>query len=103
MGSGLVSVVSRAEELRRRARAFVFGSKEQSLEDRLKDLTGELLNATVEQLTGATIVFPHAIPPTPEVRANTRSRVGLHTGHGAARKKIMDKRERVRFTSSLST
>jgi ferredoxin len=71
MGSGLVSVVSRAEELRRRARDVLFGSKEESLGERLKGLSGDLLNATVDLLTGAAIAFPHAIPqllkypPTP--------------------------------------
>src|ERR1019366_649015 len=71
MGSGLVSVVSRAEELRRRARNVLFGSKEQSLGARLESLSGDLLNAAVDLLTGVTIVFPHAIPqllkypPTP--------------------------------------
>jgi ferredoxin len=71
MGSGLVSVVSRAEELRRRARDVAFGSKEESLGERLMGLSGDLLNATVDMLTGAAIVFPQAIPqilkypPTP--------------------------------------
>jgi ferredoxin len=71
MGSGFVSVVSRAEELRRRARDVLFDSKEQSLGERLEGLTTDLLNATVDLATGATLVFPHAIPqllnypPTP--------------------------------------
>jgi hypothetical protein len=46
MGSGLVSVVSRAEELRRRARDVLVGSKEQSLGERLDGLARDLLNAT---------------------------------------------------------
>jgi hypothetical protein len=71
MGSGLVSVMSRAEELRRRTRDVLFSSQEQSLEERLKGIGGDWLNATVDLLTGAAIVFPHAIPqllkypPTP--------------------------------------
>jgi ferredoxin len=71
IGSGRVSVVSRAEELRRRARNVLFGSKEQSLGARLEGLSGDLLNAAIDLLTGVTIVFPHAIPqllkypPTP--------------------------------------
>lgn len=70
-GSGPVSVVSRAEELRRRARDVLSVSKEQSLGNRLKGLSEDLLNATVEQLTGVMAAFPHALPqllkspPTP--------------------------------------
>ena len=71
MGSGLVSVVSRAEELRRRARDVLLGSKGRSLWDRLQDLSGDSLSATVDLLTGVTSVSPHAVPqlikypPTP--------------------------------------
>ena len=71
VGSGLVSVVSRAEELRRRARDVLLGSKGRSLWDRLQDLSGDSLSATVDLLTGVTSVSPHAVPqlikypPTP--------------------------------------
>jgi len=71
MGSGLVSVVSRAEELRRSARNVLFGSKEQSLRARIEGLSEDFLNAAVDLFTGLTIIFPQAIPqllkcpPTP--------------------------------------
>ena len=71
MGTGRVSVVSRVEELRRRARDILLDSRGHSFGDRLKDLSGDLLNVTVEQLTALIIVSPQAIPqfvkspPTP--------------------------------------
>ncbi len=71
VGSGLVSVVSRAEELRRRARDVLLGSREQSLWERLQGLSGDSLSATVDLLSGVMIASPHAIPqllkspPTP--------------------------------------
>lgn len=71
VGSGLVSVVSRAEELRRRARDVLLGSRGQNLWARLQGLSGDSLSATVDLLTGVTIALPHAIPqflrypPTP--------------------------------------
>ena len=71
VGSGPVLVVSRAEELRRRAREVLLGSKGRSLWERLQDLSGDSLSATVDLLTGVTSVSPHAIPqlvkypPTP--------------------------------------
>jgi ferredoxin len=71
VGSGLVSVVSRAEELRRRARDVLLGSKGRSLWERLQDLSGDSLSATVDLLTGVTSASPHAVPqlvkypPTP--------------------------------------
>ncbi len=71
VGSGSVSVVSRAEELRRRAREVLLGSKGRSLWERLQDLSGDSLSATVDLLTGVTSVSPQAIPqlvkspPTP--------------------------------------
>jgi ferredoxin len=71
VGSGPVSVVSRADELRRRAREVLLGSKGRSLWERLQDLNGDSVSATVDLLTGVPSVFPHAIsqliqyPPTP--------------------------------------
>jgi ferredoxin len=71
VGSGPVSVVSRAEELRRRAREVLLGSKGKSLWERLQDLSGDSLSATVDLLAGVTSVSPQAIPqlvkspPTP--------------------------------------
>jgi len=71
VGSGRVSVVSRAEELRRRARDVLLGSKGRSLWERLQDLSGDSLSATVDLLAGVTSVSPHVVPqiikhpPTP--------------------------------------
>ena len=76
VGSGPVSVVSRAEELRRRAREVLSGSEGRSLWERLQDLSGDSLSATVDLLTGVTSVSPQAItqlvkyPPTPAGIAN---------------------------------
>jgi hypothetical protein len=66
-----VSVISRAEELRRSARDLLSGSTERSLWERLQDLSGDSLSAAVDLLTGVANVSPHVIPqlvknpPTP--------------------------------------
>jgi ferredoxin len=71
MGSGPVSVVSRAEELRRRARDVLSGSREESLVGRLEAFSVESLSAATDLFRGLTSVLPHAIPqllkypPTP--------------------------------------
>jgi ferredoxin len=71
VGSGPVSVVSRAEELRRRAREVLSGAKGRSLWERLQDLSGDSLSATFDLLTGVASVSLQAIPqlvkhpPTP--------------------------------------
>jgi len=71
VGSGPVSVVSRAEELRRRARDVVWGSHGRSLWQRLEDFGEDSLSATSDLLTGVTSVSWQAIPqlvklpPTP--------------------------------------
>ena len=76
VGSGSVSVVSRAEELRRRARDVLSDSKGRSLWDRLQGLGVDSLSATVDLVTGMTRVTPQAIPqilkflPTPAGVAN---------------------------------
>ena len=98
VGSGPVSVVSRAEELRRRAREVLLGSKGRSLWERLQDLSGDSLSATVDLLTGVTSVSPQAIPqlvkhpPTPAriadyVRDTMRLAASLwSSGSGSDRK-----------------
>jgi chlorosome envelope protein I len=71
VGSGPVAVMSRAEELRRRAQQVLSGSKQQSLWQRLESLAGDSLNAAVDLMSGVTIVSPYTIPqlmnspPTP--------------------------------------
>jgi ferredoxin len=71
VGSGSVSVVSRAEELRRRAREVLLSSDGRSLWERIEDLSGDSLSATSDLLTGVTSVSWQAIPqlvkhpPTP--------------------------------------
>jgi ferredoxin len=71
MGPGRVSVVSRAEELRRSARDVVLGSGERSLPARLRAFSADSLSAIVDLLTGVTAASPRAIPqlvkdpPTP--------------------------------------
>jgi len=62
LGTGPVSVVSRAEELRRRARDLVLGSKGRSLWQRVEDLGGDSLRATVDLLAGVTRSAPNVIP-----------------------------------------
>ena len=96
VGSGPVLVVSRAEELRRRAREVLLGSKGRSLWERLQDLSVDSLSATVDLLTGVTSVSPHAIPPTREVPAHARSRGGLRPRHRAARWEAVEQRKRLR-------
>lgn len=69
--SGRVSVVSRAEELWRRARAVVVSSEGRSLWERIEDFGEDSLSATSDLLTGVTSVSWQAIPqlvklpPTP--------------------------------------
>ena len=71
MGSGTVSVVSRAEELRRRAREGRDGLTRPSLWQRIEDLGKDSLSATADVLTGVASVSLQAIPqlvkhpPTP--------------------------------------
>jgi ferredoxin len=71
LGAGPVSVVSRAEELRRRGQAVISGSDGRSLWDRLQALGEESLSAGIDLVTGVTSVAPQAIaqlmtdPPTP--------------------------------------
>jgi ferredoxin len=70
-GSGRVSVVSRVEEGRRRAREVMSESTAQNLWERLATLSGDSLSAALDLMTGATMASPHAIPqlmrypPTP--------------------------------------
>jgi ferredoxin, 2Fe-2S len=70
-GPGAVSVVSRAEELRRRLRDVLAGAREQRLWERLRSLGDDTLSATVEVASGVALVAPFAIPqlieqpPTP--------------------------------------
>jgi ferredoxin len=70
-GSGPVSVVSRAEELRRRAREALSGAGERTLWERLRTLGAETASATVDVASGVAIVAPYTIPqlieypPTP--------------------------------------
>ena len=69
--SGPVSVVSRAEELRRGVRDVLLGSSAQSFWSGLQKLGADSLSATVDLLTGVALVSPQAIPqliqhpPTP--------------------------------------
>ena len=71
VGSGPVSVVSRAEELRRRMRDVLVSSAERSLWDRIRYLGADTLSATVDLATGVAIMSPRVIPqlvkhpPTP--------------------------------------
>ena len=75
-GSGPVSVVSRAEELRRRAREVVSGAEGQTLWERLRTLGADALSATAELSSGVAFAAPFAIPqllkhpPTPARAAN---------------------------------
>jgi ferredoxin len=81
-GSGPVSVVSRAEELRRSAREVLSGTAGQALWERLRNLGADALSATAELTAGVAIVAPFAIPqllkqpPTP-ARAATYARDAL--------------------------
>jgi ferredoxin len=69
-GSGPVSAVSRAEELRRRARDLLSSSGEESLWKRIWSLGDDSLSATADLMIGAALVSPQAIiqilrsPPT---------------------------------------
>jgi ferredoxin len=70
-GSGPVSVISRAEELRRCAREVVSGSHGQSLWERLQNFGEDSLSATADVLAGVARVSFQVIPqlvklpPTP--------------------------------------
>ena len=70
-GSGPVSVVSRAEELRRCAKEVLSGTAGQTLWERLRNLGADTLSATADLTTGVANVAPFAIPqllrqpPTP--------------------------------------
>lgn len=70
-GSGPVSVVSRAEELRRRAKEVLSGTAGQTRWQGLRSLSADALRATAELTAGVAIMAPSAIPqllkqpPTP--------------------------------------
>lgn len=71
IGGGSVSVVSRAEELRRRALDVLAGSGGQNLWERLGMLASESMEATVGMMAGIMSASPYALgqimkhPPTP--------------------------------------
>ncbi|MFN0165521.1 MAG: 2Fe-2S iron-sulfur cluster-binding protein [Bryobacteraceae bacterium] len=70
-GAGPVSVVSRVEDLRRRARAVVSRSGARSFGPRLRDFAGDSFRATADLATGVAAASSHAVPqlirypPTP--------------------------------------
>jgi len=70
-GSGPVSVVSRAEELRRRTEEVLAGAGEDKLWERLRNLGAATVGAAADVAVGVAIVAPFAIPqlmqypPTP--------------------------------------
>lgn len=70
-GSGPVSVISRAEELRRRTQEVVTGAGEETLWERVRRLGLDTLSATADLTVGVATVTPFVIPqllkqpPTP--------------------------------------
>ena len=68
---GRVAVVSRAEEVRLRAREVLSESTTRNLWERLATLSGDSLATALDLMTGASMASPHAIPqvvkypPTP--------------------------------------
>ena len=70
-GPGPVAVVSRAEELRRRAWEALSGGIGQTVWERLRNLGGDTLTATADLTAGVALMAPYTIPqllkqpPTP--------------------------------------